>query len=109
MSNLQPFQFSMFERAGDLLDPAKTKLGDGDLAKIQKRKLTEAHFGLRSRPVQPGEESLYKSIQREGVKEPVEMVRPGVVDRERPGLMDGHHRVIAAHDINPNSEIPVRW
>lgn len=50
-------------------------------------------------------ESLAALIRREGVKEPVWLTHERGMPR--PTLSDGHHRVAAAHRINPNSLLPV--
>ena len=46
------------------------------------------------------EESLYESIAREGVTEPVTLQDPDT-------LLQGHHRVAATYSIDPDMEIPV--
>ena len=46
-------------------------------------------------------DTLYRSIARDGVAEPVLM--------EGDKLSQGHHRVIAANDVNPNMEVPVQY
>jgi hypothetical protein len=52
-----------------------------------------------------GEETLYNSVKKHGVKNPVEISYSG--DKEM--LTDGHHRVAAAYDINPQMFIPVTY
>ncbi len=47
------------------------------------------------------EESLYESIAREGVTEPVTLQDPNIMHQ-------GHHRVAAAYSIDPDMEIPVK-
>jgi len=51
--------------------------------------------------------SLYQSIQKEGVVNPVEI--SGTDGGSALFLEDGNHRVVAAHDINPDMEIPVTY
>lgn len=54
-----------------------------------------------------GGESLYDSIKQEGVKTPITLrFRNKENDIQ---IDDGHHRIVSAHDIDPNMEIPVRY
>ncbi|CAB5222345.1 hypothetical protein UFOVP361_145 [uncultured Caudovirales phage] len=55
-------------------------------------------------------ESLIKSVAREGVKQPVQIVEKydGHPDSKVGIILDGHHRVAAAYDIDPNMEVPVK-
>jgi hypothetical protein len=73
-----------------------------------KEKLQESKSGSSSGsylPKKKGQESLYDSIKKEGVKSPISLrVRKNGVQ-----ISDGHHRVVAAHDINPDMEVPVRY
>lgn len=80
-------------------------------------KLDEAKTGaIRNSRYKPTRKrkgaSFYESIQREGVKKPVEMTHitkehASKYFPEGSALIEGHHRVAAAHDINPNMLIPV--
>jgi hypothetical protein len=55
--------------------------------------------------VEKGKDSLYQSIQKEGVRNPIELrIRKNDIQ-----INDGHHRLIAAHDINPDMEVPVTY
>jgi hypothetical protein len=55
--------------------------------------------------VEKGKDSLHDSIRKEGIKSPVNLrIRKNDVQ-----INDGHHRLVSAHDINPNMEIPVRY
>ena len=52
-----------------------------------------------------GSEPLGKSVAREGVREPVT-----VTDKDKNGesvIWNGHHRIVAAYDTDPNMEVPV--
>ena len=51
-----------------------------------------------------GSEPLGKSVAREGVREPV-----AVTDQENGEsvIWNGHHRIVAAYDTDPNMEVPV--
>lgn len=53
----------------------------------------------------PGDASFRESIRREGVKEPVQIELEGDQDT----LIEGHHRVFTAADIDPTMEIPVSY
>jgi hypothetical protein len=48
--------------------------------------------------------SLHGSIASEGVKEPVRLMWDG---REVPTVAQGHHRIAAAHNIDPEMLVPV--
>lgn len=55
--------------------------------------------------VKKGKDSLHDSIRKEGVKSPVNLrIRTNDVQ-----INDGHHRLVSAHDIDPNMEVPVRY
>lgn len=61
-----------------------------------------------------GHPSLYESIQKHGVKDPIRLKPRGqayenVGRDDLPTLMDGHHRAFTANDIDPKSWVPVRW
>lgn len=49
--------------------------------------------------------SLKNSIRREGIREPVEMGHSR--DDMTPTLTNGHHRVFAANDLDPKTEVPL--
>ena len=57
-------------------------------------------------PKKKGKPSLYQSIKKEGVRIPVNLKIRKNNDVQ---IDDGHHRIVAAHDINPDMEIPVRY
>ena len=62
-----------------------------------------ARIGASHIPLE--EQSLYDDIKKRGVVKPVHVtIRTSDDSME---LVDGHHRVAVAHDVNPNSEIPV--
>jgi hypothetical protein len=48
---------------------------------------------------------IYKSVQREGIVNPI---RVGVEGREI-GIRNGYHRVAAAHDIDPTMFVPITY
>lgn len=73
-----------------------------------KEKLQESKSGgssLAYLPKKQGQESLYDSIKKEGVRSPIALR----VHKNGVQINDGHHRIVAAHDIDPNMEVPVRY
>jgi len=51
------------------------------------------------------ESNLYDDVKKRGVVKPVHVtIRTSDDSME---LVDGHHRVAIAHDVNPGSEVPV--
>jgi len=105
-------QLSMFIPARELMDyTAGHTEGFGDKylllsespgvirEKLQesKEKSSSGRYGSK--------DSLHDSIRKEGVKYPIALrIRKNGVQ-----INDGHHRVVSAHDINPNMEVPVRY
>jgi len=92
-------QLSMYMPAHEI---AKMTMGDrrpGDTgtASVLARKLAHAKKDW------VGSSDLYESIKKSGVQEPVQ-IRHGMYGST---LEDGHHRVAAAMDINPNMIIPI--
>ena len=55
----------------------------------------------------PGYPKLKESIKKEGIKAPVQLAIGSRI--LKPLLADGNHRVVAAHDIDPNMEVPVTY
>lgn len=111
--HINPNQLAMLYQAKDLVNPEKfvhdSQPFYSSPEKMREMKLEEAKAGSAdtvSKRREPGNPSLAESISREGVRVPV-VARIG--RNGRPTLSDGHHRVIAAADVNPNMEIPVRW
>lgn len=75
---------------------------------VIKEKLQESKSGVASGaylPKKTGQESLYDSIKKEGVRSPIALR----VHKNGVQINDGHHRVVAANDINPDMEVPVRY
>lgn len=70
-------------------------------------KLEESKQPIQKKIGGPKEESLYDSIKRSGVQQPVTIAHD-TTGKMGPFIDNGHHRVIAAHNINPNMLIPVR-
>lgn len=110
-------QLMMFMPAGGLqaLPSGDIKEADEKTAKFKwKRKLERSKVPSWARdrisvhdaivndtPLEPRPDSLYLSIQQEGVKDPVH-IGGGV-------LSQGHHRVAAQVDIDPDRLVPVEW
>lgn len=128
-------QQSMFSRAGDLADPENTEFhdqewtGDGTYEQLRDEKVWEARqpwdisnpqsFEERQAAANPEDEGYYRphgagvadSIAQEGIRKPVELSQGGSGHRGPSGqfkdyLREGHHRVFAAADIDPDMEVP---
>jgi hypothetical protein len=67
-------------------------------------KLRESKAGHGS---QSSSRSLYDDIAKSGVKEPVWVGHPPGAAGP-PKIIEGHHRIASAADINPKMEVPVR-
>lgn len=120
--HLQPYQLKLFMQAHELMN---TPAGDAGGAKtlsehhvIHDRKLRESKMGFNDeyRPTILGwtpdkdDSSLYESIQKKGVQKPVNLSL--FIDDNgdyEPMINDGHHRISAANDINPNMYVPVEY
>jgi hypothetical protein len=114
---INPDQLTMFERAGDLANP--------DLTHHQDMRTHEYFEGFRDRKLDESrqdyaddgtERSLYKSVQEEGIREPVALVHsddmygsPLYKGMPPKVLIDGHHRVFSQADIDPKKFVPVEW
>jgi hypothetical protein len=98
-------QLDMFRPAKDLR--LKTVLGDVESEKIWDYGKTAPDVIEKQVMDQKLEESkttgLYDSIKEKGVKNPVYLGRSNT----KSIMSDGHHRVAAAYDIDPNMLIPV--
>jgi len=123
---LHNHQFEMFMPAHklfsavDSVDTGGEPLSDDELE--VERKLDESHSGSAKSVYQKvnanikdienlgpvvGSGTLYDSIKRHGVVKPVTLV--GIDGDTKLILEDGHHRIVSAHDIDPNMEIPVNY
>ena len=99
---LNPDQFSMFERAGDLADPAKFDLADkGEMPEV-------THESFLSFKRWDSSPHLEESIATHGVKDAVEINTP-FSKGDNPTVEDGHHRIAVAAGLNPDMEVPVTW
>lgn len=129
MSNLgrQWKQLDMYKTAKEL---RATRLGDVESAKIWDAGRTPAHEIDKTIMDQKLGESrksgLYDSIAAHGVSKPVYIsnvkpsayekssltsvikdINPAYIPPSGDIIMDGHHRIAAAHDIDPHMLIPV--
>lgn len=125
--HLQPYQMRLFYTARELVEdyPSGDALGSAliESPDVFEEKLSESKKGKaydsRTDVDEPGDETLYQDIQRRGVASPIMMVHPrGVVGRglsmglvvsperkHKPFIGDGHHRLAALYDINPDSYV----
>jgi len=111
LSSQQWEQLPMFMSASEIMGKVNSS-ADAPGAKMEDvwhQKLYEAKTGaIRNALYVPTRKrrgnSLYESIQNNGVREPVQLNRNGA---EGYSLAEGHHRVAAAHDIDPNMMLPV--
>ena len=62
---------------------------------------------LRYNPNVQRHERFSDTIAREGVKGPVSLALQH--KSLKPAVVDGHHRILAAYDSNPNMEVPVKY
>jgi hypothetical protein len=105
-------QLEMFVPAGAFEAAARADrlvlgdLYDGDIGSLVNEKVQESEVGppggTHGRRALPGKTTLYKSIKKHGVKEPV------IISHEDdlvPELGDGHHRAFTAADIDPKTEV----
>ena len=109
---LNPMQLQMFMPAGELIKKVPNDFiphyyaesGDPHTEEeMWANKLREAKSIAPRRGVQFGG-SLHEAIEAEGVLQPVNVhVSDGGV------ILDGHHRIAAAADIDPTMEVPVRY
>jgi hypothetical protein len=114
--HLQYQQLSMFMPAKDLIDPEKTRHMDANgydsVTDLFHTKLSEAKSHAYSQTIPF---TLHQSIEIHGVREPVILsaapstshLLPKPEDKEL--LINGHHRVAAADDINPDMFVPVTY
>ena len=70
------------------------------------RKANESRVGdpTHSRTPVKHERTLTQSVAAQGVKKPIRLMRD--TDSGRTILLDGHHRVAAAAEVNPSMLIP---
>ena len=121
LRSLKPQQLQMFHPAGELKgvtpndwlagigtgNPARAMTtGSIPTGQARPESVWQSKLWESKRPFGQGHGSgLWESIKAEGVRDPVELGhQPGGLPRR---IMEGHHRVAAAADINPAMEVPV--
>jgi hypothetical protein len=79
---------------------------DESIEQMWNRKADEARIGdpKHSRTPVAHSRTLTQSVAAQGVKQPVRLMRD--TGRDRTILLDGHHRVAAAAEVNPSMLIP---
>ena len=107
--NINLHQFRMFIPAHELMSfiPADgvprvepIEYGKDEVLLEQKREENTV-------PIREGTKPLIESVAKEGVHDPVHISDKKEND---PGIIwNGHHRIVAAYDTNPNMEVPVRY
>jgi len=118
--DLQNYQYEMFMPAYKLhnemlsREGSKQTLAEDTVLRTAKLKdskrgsaegtLSLSPYTNAKRPELSG--TLYESIKKYGVKTPVTI--RGQVGTQLI-LENGHHRIVAAYDINPNMEIPINY
>jgi hypothetical protein len=116
--HIQPYQMKLFMQAKELMEMPAGDFGGIPMAHHggKNRKVREAKQGVEGysrQPAKEGEQTLYDSIKEKGVQKPVTLYATNV--RDNAGrkwieeLMDGHHRVATANDIDPESYVPVEY
>jgi len=103
--SLSHHQFRMFIPAHELMSFVPTDINEDD---HEDATYSESHGLLRQKRQENteapmGQESLNKSVARHGVITPVSISENG-----EKAILNGHHRIVAAYDANPNMEVPVR-
>lgn len=92
--------------------PAKELMEHRPLDTVGASTFHEAHGMLgRKRDkiktyIMDNQQTMTTSITNQGVQKPVELQRVSQ-PREEWAVLDGHHRTIAAYDVNPDMEVPV--
>lgn len=117
--HLHPYQMKLFMTARELMGmtAGHTEIGANDYRpfvdspSLRATKLAEAKSGSASStffPKKRGKDSLYDSIKKEGVTSPVS-IWAYKDDGWKEIINNGHHRIAAAYDINPEMYIPVEY
>lgn len=65
---------------------------------------TQAEIGSKNNKEKP---SLYQSIREKGVQSPISLTFNRKLQQNT--IDNGHHRIVAANDINPEMYLPVRY
>lgn len=120
--HIQPYQMKLFMTAGELFHIPSSdstdfqSLAEDDVLQEKKRRESERGYADQSRVPRSknsSEKTLKESIAEEGVKKPVELafLPKRVVENigTRVVLANGNHRVVTAHDIDPNMYVPIEY
>ena len=107
-------QLSMFIPARELMNHTAGHGEDYDgnyllMSKSPNVRASKLKESKEGHPYGGNKDSLYENIKKEGVKHPVQI---RLHSKRRGGgtqIWDGHHRIFAAHDIDPNMEVPVHY
>ena len=75
------------------------------IGKLRETQAGSEHDAFTSK--KRGKRSMYQSIKAEGVKSPVLLGYDMKTDQST--IRDGHHRIAAANDIDPEMYVPVRY
>jgi uncharacterized protein (DUF1015 family) len=100
--HLNPKQLKLFMTARELMDmPAGDDLEEW-------RPMSQNEDLYHEKLGESMDNSLYKSIKSKGVQEPVNIE---FFSRQHDDtvISDGHHRIAAAHSINPDMIIPIEY
>ena len=117
--NLNPNQLRLFMQARELMDTQtrewqwernmtpRTMREDLGLyiGKLRETQAGSEHDAFTSK--KRGKRSMYQSIKAEGVKSPVLLGYDMKTDQST--IRDGHHRIAAANDVDPEMYVPVRY
>ena len=88
-------------------DSSRTMNQDSGLYRV---KLEESKAGFEHdtfKDSKRGQKTLHQSVKEEGVKSPVTLSYDKKTKQST--IEDGHHRIAAANDVNPEMYIPVRY
>ena len=104
---LNHHQFRMFIPARELMEFAAVDAPDeisySEAYGVLAQKRRENTYSMFQRG-NVEEEPLIKSVAKEGVRTPVNIVEHGSSGN---AILNGHHRIVAAYDVNPDMEVPV--
>lgn len=119
---LHPFQMRLFMQANELMDlPAgdsmqwsiarKAKFASlNEDPELQERKRQESQHVGSMRPSTLGSDKTFsEEVKEHGVLRPISLFYRPEYGHTAPQIDDGHHRVVAAYDANPESWVPVRY
>lgn len=118
--HLQHEQLRLFVQAKELMDyptyEGQSAYHDGDPTtlrsntNLQSRKLRNAKAGYEhythGSELPKGGKTLYQSILEKGVEHPILLSYHKTLQADT--IINGHHRIAAANDINPEMYLPIR-